>query len=251
MKRHRIHLALFAAAVAAASGAMALPQGERTGEYNGPGAAGSGVSGVEQQGGAPIVDAELLGAMAAIEAGGPNGAPRALDDPPATVISARTGGGEGSSRANSNQPTGIYSGAGAGGSGTALPNLGRGSEQVASEQHARAEDRFQDRRTMSELLGAPVRNGQGEKIGEIEEVVLDPQGNPTLAIVSTGGFLGIGERMHAVPYEALELGSRGNDRVLDMSREQLRDAPSFSSSERPNMNDPAWQVRNMRSYEPR
>lgn len=152
--------------------------------------------------------------------------------------------------------TGAYTGPGpAGGATATTPQQGGApvadpNRTRAAEQRARAEDRQEravDRHRMTELIGADVRNRQGEKIGDIEEVIIDAQGEPALAIVSTGGFLGLGERRHAVPYKALERAPSGTDRVLDMTKDQLRQAPNFEPSERP-YDKPGWMSENQRAY---
>jgi len=242
MTLHRTALALAAVSLIAAG--CGTTDSRRTGAYTGPGPAGSGTATTPQRGGAPIAGADQIG-------GGTTGAtrtPRAGSSTTATppnIYVPAAGSGEGSSRANSNDPTGQYSGPGPAGSGTALPNQGRSSATIAERAH----DQAVDRRQMSELLGADVKTPQGEKIGDVTEVLLDANGRPALAIVSTGGFLGVGDSKHAVPYSALKLANDGStDRVLAMTKEELRQAPSFSDARRPDMSDPAWMERNSRAY---
>lgn len=248
MKRHSVYLAIAATSMIAAA-CSSTPQ--RSAAIT-PDNAGSAVAIVpqsadaaERTGGASA--RQNPGTLSAYETTG-SGQPVPTKAPGPNILVPATGSGEGSDTANSNVPTGEYTGAGAAGSGTALPNLGRSSETIARDLHAQAVDQ----RQMSELLGADVVDAQGQKIGDIEEVLLDGNGQPTIAVVSTGGFLGIRDRKHAVPFSALQLTRDGStDRTLDMTREQLRQAPSFSDAQRPNMNDPAWMERNTRAYPPR
>lgn len=254
MKRHKIHLAIAAASMIAA--ACSSTPGQRSAGADKaaitPDTAGSAVA-VVPQGTADTAAGSRTGGAKARE--GPSrltpyettgsGQPVPTKAPSPNILVPATGSGAGSDTANSNIPTGESTGAGAAGSGTALPNLGRSSETIAIESHNRAVDQ----RQMSEMLGATVRNPQGEKIGKIEEVLLDANGQPSIAIVSTGGFLGIGDSKHAVPFYALQLANSGStDRMLNVSREQLRQAPTLSGMQRPDMNDRTWMDQNQRAY---
>jgi sporulation protein YlmC with PRC-barrel domain len=100
---------------------------------------------------------------------------------------------------------------------------------------------------MSRLLGAEVRNRSGQKIGDLRDLVVDSQGKVTLAIVSTGGFLGLNDRLHAVPWEALRSASDGT-RVLDMERAQLSRVPGFSDDAWPDLGNEQWAQENRRHF---
>ena len=80
---------------------------------------------------------------------------------------------------------------------------------------------------MSRVLGTEVRNRSGQKIGDLQDLVVDSQGKLMLAIVSTGGWLGLNGRLHAVPWEVLRTASDGT-RVLDLERAHLSRVPGFS-----------------------
>jgi sporulation protein YlmC with PRC-barrel domain len=99
----------------------------------------------------------------------------------------------------------------------------------------------------SKIIGTDVRNRQGEKIGDIKDLIVDRNGSITLAIVSTGGFLGIGDRLHAVPWNALQSAS-GKDRVLDIDKARLKQAPGFDSRSWPNLGDERWLNENRRYF---
>ena len=100
---------------------------------------------------------------------------------------------------------------------------------------------------MSKIIGSDVHTRAGEKVGEIKDLVVDDAGNVKLAIVSTGGFLGLGDTMHAVPWEVLSLGTR-DDRVLDVDKARLKEAPHFTSRNWPNLGDEKWLADNRRFY---
>lgn len=100
---------------------------------------------------------------------------------------------------------------------------------------------------VSRIIGTDVRTKSGERIGDIRDLMVDDHGVIRLAIVSTGGFLGVGDRLHAVPWEALTLGSK-DDRVLDIDKEHLQRAPGFTSRTWPNLGDERWMADNRRYY---
>jgi len=100
---------------------------------------------------------------------------------------------------------------------------------------------------MSRIIGTEVRNKAGERIGEIRDIVVDDKGSIRLAIVSTGGYLGVGERLHAVPWDAMTLGSR-DERIVDIDKAHLREAPGFSPKAWPNLGDEHWMADNRRYY---
>ncbi len=79
----------------------------------------------------------------------------------------------------------------------------------------------------SRVQGTSVYNQAGEKIGHVEDVVLDKLSNNIMfAVVGFGGFLGIGEKYHAVPWSSLDYEEERGGYVVPFSREQLEAAPS-------------------------
>ena len=80
----------------------------------------------------------------------------------------------------------------------------------------------------SEIKGTHVKNLQGEDLGEIEEVLVDPEtGQVKFAVVEVGGFLGLGSTKVAVPWSAFQLTQEGNKPrwVLDADKQRLKNAP--------------------------
>jgi sporulation protein YlmC with PRC-barrel domain len=100
---------------------------------------------------------------------------------------------------------------------------------------------------LSKILGSEVRTKSGDKVGDIKDVIVDDSGRIRLAIVATGGFVGVGETMHAVPWEALTPGAR-DDRVVDIDKARLKEAPHFTSKNWPNLGDEKWLADNRRYY---
>lgn len=79
-----------------------------------------------------------------------------------------------------------------------------------------------------ELIGKNVYGRDNEKIGEVDDVILDANGQAKQLVVSSGGFLGIGEKQVAVDYTAANWDSQ-NDRLnlAGMSREDVKAMPEF------------------------
>ena len=82
------------------------------------------------------------------------------------------------------------------------------------------------------VIGTTVYNSAGEKIGAIEDIVLDKlSNNIVFAVCGFGGFLGMGEKFHPVPWSALKYDERQSGYVVGLSTEQLRAAPADSIAE--------------------
>ena len=80
-----------------------------------------------------------------------------------------------------------------------------------------------------QVIGTTVRDAAGEKIGKIEDIVLDKlSNNIVFAIVGFGGFLGMGEKYHPIPWSALKYDERQGSYVVPFSREMLEAAPADS-----------------------
>lgn len=93
----------------------------------------------------------------------------------------------------------------------------------------------------SDLIGTDVRNQQDEKLGEIKDVMVDLQsGQAPFAVISSGGFFGVGDRMLAIPTTTLSQNAGQDQFVLSMDRERLKAAPSFDKNNWPDMNDQSW-----------
>lgn len=80
--------------------------------------------------------------------------------------------------------------------------------------------------------GTDVYNRQGEKLGAVEDVAIDKvSGRVAYAILGFGGFLGIGERYHPVPWELLTYDAERRGYVIPCQEEQLKNAPTFDAAE--------------------
>ena len=98
------------------------------------------------------------------------------------------------------------------------------------------------------LIGDLVFNHQGEELGEIKEIMLDMRnGKVGYAVMSFGGFLGMGDKLFAVPWNALKLDARNHRFVLHVEKDRLTDAPGFDKGRWPDMADHAW-TENIHNY---
>ena len=92
------------------------------------------------------------------------------------------------------------------------------------------------------LIGNDVFNRDGEDLGDIKEIMLDMRsGRIAYAVMSFGGFMGVGEKLFAVPWAALKLDTENKRFTLDVNRERLEGAPGFDKNQWPNMADAAWE----------
>jgi sporulation protein YlmC with PRC-barrel domain len=99
-----------------------------------------------------------------------------------------------------------------------------------------------DRLISSEKVeGTAVYNRQGDRLGTINHVMIDKYtGQVSYAVMSFGGFLGIGEEYHPLPWKVLTYDTRLGGYVVDIDRSRLEKAPRYRSSEAPNWSDRAY-----------
>jgi len=91
------------------------------------------------------------------------------------------------------------------------------------------------------LEGDSVINTQGDDLGTIQDIMIDvPRGRVAYAVLATGGVLGIGSRLHAIPWTSLTLDANRKCFVLNVDKERLQNAPGFDKDHWPSMADPRW-----------
>ncbi len=91
------------------------------------------------------------------------------------------------------------------------------------------------------LIGNDVYSRDDEDLGDIKEIMLDTAtGEVRYAVLSYGGFLGMGEKLFAVPWEALSLDTENKRFILDADSSTLESAPGFDKNNWPNMADQSW-----------
>lgn len=93
----------------------------------------------------------------------------------------------------------------------------------------------------TDVIGKKVENPTNENLGKIEEIVVDPDsGRVIYSVLSFGGFLGMGDKLFAVPFHSLALSAANDKFILDVDKERLKNAQGFDKNNWPNMADSRW-----------
>jgi len=91
------------------------------------------------------------------------------------------------------------------------------------------------------LQGDKVKNDAGEDLGEITDIMVDvPTGRVAYAVMSVGGFLGIGDKLFAIPWSALQLDPENKCFRMKIAKERFEQAPGFDKDHWPTMADQRW-----------
>lgn len=100
------------------------------------------------------------------------------------------------------------------------------------------------------LEGDNVLNDAGEKLGELVHIMIDvPTGRVAYGVLSVGGFLGIGDKLFAIPWKALRLDTDHHGFRLSVSKERLEAAEGFDKDAWPTMADAQWADRLHKYYD--
>lgn len=94
------------------------------------------------------------------------------------------------------------------------------------------------RRVMSAgtLVGDDVYNMEGEDLGKVDEIMLDVEtGQVAYVVLASGGVLGLGGKLFAIPWQALRLDEENHRFILNVSKEKLENAPGFDKDNWPDM----------------
>ena len=92
----------------------------------------------------------------------------------------------------------------------------------------------------SSLSGDNVRNTADEDLGKVKDLMIDVEsGRIAYAVLSFGGFLGAGDKLFAIPWQALTLDEDEKRFILDVDKETLKSAPGFDRDNWPDM-DASW-----------
>lgn len=85
-------------------------------------------------------------------------------------------------------------------------------------------------RRASKLIGSAVYNENNESIGEVDDILIPAGGTAPVAVISVGGFLGIGAKLVAVPYDRLQMAANSNSRwtLTGATKESLGSLPTFA-----------------------
>ena len=94
----------------------------------------------------------------------------------------------------------------------------------------------------SKIIGEAVINHQNENLGKIHELVFDAQdGRLAYAVLSFGGFMGMGNKLFAMPWKAFEFAKTENKLILNVDKEKLKTAPGFDQDSKwPDFADRTW-----------
>jgi hypothetical protein len=93
----------------------------------------------------------------------------------------------------------------------------------------------------SKVNGTTVYNVAGEKLGSVYDVMIDKRsGKAEYAIMSFGGFLGIGDSYHPLPWHILTYDEGQGGYMVNLDRSRLEGAPSYRESDTSTWNDPAY-----------
>ena len=99
------------------------------------------------------------------------------------------------------------------------------------------------------VTGDKVVNRQKENLGTIEHLMIDVEnGHVAYAVLSFGGFLGMGDKLFAIPWNALMVDTDEERFILDIDKKLLERAPGFDKAHWPNMADRAWGAEVSRYY---
>ena len=106
----------------------------------------------------------------------------------------------------------------------------------------------------SKIIGETVVNRQSENVGKIDELVIDAKKNRVLyAVLSFGGFIGMGNKLFAMHWEAFEFSTTENKLILNVDKEKLKAAPGFEKGDKwPDFKDSLWgeSIYNYYNYTP-
>ncbi|MBE0597095.1 MAG: PRC-barrel domain-containing protein [Desulfuromonadales bacterium] len=109
---------------------------------------------------------------------------------------------------------------------------GQSERSQVGEQQAQAGEQQKGIQAASDIKGFAIQNNQGERLGEVSELLVDiEKGKIGYVVISSGGVLGMGEENYIVPFNALTFNEQQNALTLDMQKEQLQEAPQGDVAE--------------------
>lgn len=95
----------------------------------------------------------------------------------------------------------------------------------------------------SKAIGMNVKSPSNESLGDVQDLLLDQDsGSIAYAVLSFGGFLGLGDKLFAVPWSALKPTPDRKEFTLAVAKEQLEKAPGFDKKNWPDVNNRTWGV---------
>jgi hypothetical protein len=92
------------------------------------------------------------------------------------------------------------------------------------------------------VIGVNVKNPALEDLGQVEEIMLDKrEGTVRYVVLSFGGFLGMGDKLFAIPWNAFHFDPAEDCFILNVDKEKLKNAPGFDKDHWPNTTDRLWE----------
>jgi hypothetical protein len=116
-----------------------------------------------------------------------------------------------------------------------------GTETAVGAGGAPATDETDRLIASNKVEGTAVYNRQGERLGSVYNFMVDKRsGKVEYAVLSFGGFLGIGDSYHPLPWKALTYDTSQGGYVVDLDKDRLQGAPSYTASDDPDWRDPGY-----------
>lgn len=114
-------------------------------------------------------------------------------------------------------------------------------EYTPSTHQSNGGKRYRRVMSASTLTGDTVVNNMGEDLGKIHDIMIDtPSGKIAYAVLSFGGFLGMGDKLFAIPWDQLSLDEDNKRFILNIDKRTLENAPGFDKDNWPDLGDPSW-----------
>ncbi|MGB4862349.1 MAG: PRC-barrel domain-containing protein [Tepidiformaceae bacterium] len=101
----------------------------------------------------------------------------------------------------------------------------------------------------STLSGDSIVNASGEDVGKLEDIMLDlDHGKVAYAVLSVGGFMGMGDKLFALPWESLQVDTANKRLICNVPKEKFEASDGFDKSNWPNLADPSFRDRTYSQY---
>ena len=92
-----------------------------------------------------------------------------------------------------------------------------------------------------DVIGVDVKNTQGDNLGEVKAIMIDKlSGQVAYVVLSYGGFLGLGDKLFALPWKIFSYDKTEDCFRLALSEEKLKKSPGFDKDHWPDMSNPIW-----------
>lgn len=132
---------------------------------------------------------------------------------------------------------------------TGQPQTAPGTVPVPSKAAAKKAEPIQSTKRFAEhtglartsgVVGMSVKDASDKEAGKIEDLLADSRGLIVYAVVSFGGLMGIGDKLYAVPWNAIVIDRESKTAYLDVTKETLERAPGFAKDKWPASTDREW-----------